>query len=369
VERRLEVRQEDLSETRSTQAGGSSAVDAPPPPVAQVPEPDADDRFVAMDPARVLADAEGCEALSSLVRRLRSIGYDGSPGSATASPEARAEAHAVTLVALARGSGAKRDAVDAALGADAVAALHRCGAMLLIDDEAGLSAKIFPMRSVYTLLPHHQEGQDFVYLGRDSVCLLEVTWAARGHGDRAVDLGTGNGFIAAALATRYDHVIAADLSHRCVATAALVPVLNPHLRGRFDAVQMDVTNGLRRESFDLVTANAPWVPETRAPDGSAPRRFAAGGPTGFELPRRFIDEAADLLAPGGRAVIACSDLEFTDGRRPLLDHLPSLEARGVGVGVVPTRINELNDFDEWAQRKAPGATSARHVVVGLRRAA
>src|SRR5438552_1815971 len=83
----------------------------------------------------------------------------------------------------------------------------------------------------------------------------------------------------AALATRYDHVVAADLSHRCVSTAALIPIVNPHLRSRFSAVEMDVANGLRAGSFDLVTANAPWVPEVVTPDGP-PRLFAAGGPTG-----------------------------------------------------------------------------------------
>jgi len=361
VELGLEVRQEDLS----------ASLDAPAPSAADGPNQLADDdtEIVAMDPARVLADPAGCAALGDIVRRLRAIGYDGSPASAarTNGNDGDVDPHAATLVALGRGEGVARRAVVDALGDDAVAALRRCGALLAIDGEMGLSAKVFPMRSVYTLLPHHQEGQDFVYLGRDSVSLFEIVWAARGHGDRAADLGTGNGFIAAALATRYDHVIAADLSHRCVATAAMVPVLNPHLRGRFSAMQLDVANGLRRESFDLVTANAPWVPETKAPDGGEARRFAAGGRTGFELPRRFIDEATDLLAPDGRAFIACSDLGFNDGRRPLREHLPRIEARGFEVRVVETRINELNDFDEWARRKSPGAITGRHVVVEIHR--
>lgn len=322
-----------------------------------------------MDPARVLADPEACAVLTDLAARLRSIGYDGSPDRARspASIDAIPDPDDDLLVALARGEVLDRAGVVRALGADAFAALHRCGALLVVEDETALSARIFPMRSVLTVLPLPQEGEDTVYLGRDSVCLFEVVWAARGHGDRAADLGTGNGFLAAALATRYDHVIAADLSPRCVATAALVPVLNPHLRDRFSAVQCDVANGLQRGSFDLVTANAPWVPETEGPDGGAPRRFAAGGPTGFELPRRFIDESADLLRPGGRAFVACTDIDFVDGRRPLHEHLPRVRARGFEVTLVETAINELNDFDEWARRKAPGARSARHVVVAITR--
>jgi len=301
-----------------------------------------------------------------LVSRLRSIGYDGTVACASGEAAA-ADPWASVVVAIARGSAVGHDEILDALGADAVGALRRCGALSVIDGRARLGARIFPMRSMLTMLPDHHEGQDTVYLGPDSICLFERVWAARAHGDHAADLGTGNGFIAAALATRYDHVVAADLSPRCVATAALVPVLNPHLRHRFAAVQTDVAAGLRAGSFDLVTANAPWVPETAGPDGGPPRRFAAGGPTGSELPRRFLDGAAELLVPGGRAFVACLDIRFDDGRRPLVDHLPLLAALGFEITVTGSPMNEVFDYRAWAGYRAPGATSARHVVVEIRR--
>jgi methylase of polypeptide subunit release factors len=164
-------------------------------------------------------------------------------------------------------------------------------------------------------------------------------------------------------------VIAADVSQRCAATAALVPVLNPHLRGRFAAVQTDVADGLRPGSFDLVTANAPWVPETVGPHGGPPRRFAAGGPTGCELPLRFIDEACRLLAPGGRAFIACLDVAFDDGRRPLVDDLPAVTTGDVEVEVEVTasQLNEQFDYSAWVGHKAAGAIAAHHVVVEVHR--
>ena len=219
------------------------------------------------------------------------------------------------------------------------------------------------------MLPSWATGLDTVYLGPDSLVLLEKVWAQRGYGDRAADLATGNGLLGAVLATRYDHVVAADLSSRCVATSAFVPVLNPHLRGRFAPVCTDVAAGLRPGSFDLVTANPPWVPETQAPDGGPPRRFAAGGPTGFELPRRFLDAAADLLAPGGRAFVACMDITFDDGRRPLAEHLPTLARRGFDVEALASPLNQVFDYGPWAAAKAAGAASAAHTVVELRRPA
>jgi methylase of polypeptide subunit release factors len=325
-----------------------------------------DDRVEMLDPGRVLADHEGCAALTELVSRLRVIGYDGSPdyvprqNTPTCVPTA-------PLVALASCRDiSEGDAVNA-IGSSAVTALTQCGALARTDRGLRLTARVFPMRSVYTLVPRPQPGEDTVYLGPDSLVLFEIIWSARGYGDLAVDLATGNGFIAAALATRYDHVIAADLSHRCASTAALVPVINPHLRARFATVQTDIADGLRSASFDLVTANTPWVPETVGPDGGPRRRFAAGGPTGFELPRRFIDAAADLLAPGGRAFIACLDIGFDDGTRPLLDHVDQMNGEDVQVTITETRLNQTFDYGTWARHKAPRAASAAHVVVELRR--
>ena len=328
--------------------------------------------LTALDPAEVLADRDGCEALAGLVERLRAVGYDGRPvppASPAGAPGRSNDTTISTLVALARRAPVAEQELISALGADPVDALVRCGVLDRHDGQLALTATIFPMRSVYTVLPGPAPGLDTVYMGPDSLTLFELVWAAHGYGDRAVDLATGNGFLAAAMATRYDHVIAADLSRRCVATAGLVPVVNPHLRTRFSAVQLDVADGLEAGAFDLVTGNPPWVPETVGPDGGPPRRFAAGGPTGFELPRRFLDAAADLLAPQGRAFIACLDIEFADGRRPLVDHIPRLEVRGLEVHVVETRLNQAFDYTSWARRKVPDVTSTRHVVVRMCRPA
>jgi SAM-dependent methyltransferase len=308
-----------------------------------------------LDPARVLSDPEGSAALEALVRHLRAGVAE--PGGTAEDP----------LVALARGDPVEEQVVVDRVGAPTVDALNACGALETSGPQTRLTARIFGTGNIYTVLPYCREDLETVYLGPDSIILFEVVWAAAGTGDRAADLATGNGFIAAALATRYDHVVATDLSHRCVATAALVPLLNPQLRGRFSAARTDVADGLRPGSFDLVTANAPWVPETIAAEGAPARRFAAGGPTGFELPRRFLDAAADLLAPGGRAFVAGMALAFDDGRRPLEDHLPALRRRGLDVAVTATRANQLFDYDAWAIRKAPGAVAASHVVVEVRR--
>ena len=336
------------------------------PPAAAPARAETAPRPPAFDPGRLLSDPDGCAVLTEVVGRLRAAGYDAGPDAAD-DAAARGDTSISTLVALAGRRGVTEPDAVAALGVEGVGVLLRCGLLVRHQGELVLTARLFPMRSIYTLLPSPHPDQDIVYLGPDSHVLFETVWAARGFGDRAVDLATGNGFLAAALATRYDHVIAADLSRRCVTTAALVPVVNPHLRTRVSVVQMDVAEGLQPGAFDLVTANPPWVPETVGPDGGPSRRFAAGGPTGFELPRRFIDAAADLLAPGGRAFVACLDIVFADGRRPLAEHLPQLTARGFDVTIFETRLNGTFDYGAWAAGKAPHATAARHVIVDVRR--
>ena len=340
---------------------------AAPEQSPSAPEPNAvgGPPIAPLDPARVLAHPAGRDALADLVDRLRMVGYDGHP---VAGPGgAPADDGISSVVALARRLPVAQRELTDALGTASVDALLACGVLGHVDEGLVITATIFPMRSVFTVVPGPEPGRDVVYLGPDSLVLFEMVWAGRGHGDRAVDLATGNGFLAAAMATRYDHVIAADLSRRCVSTAALVPLMNPHLRTRFAAVQVDVAAGLEPGAFDLVTGNPPWVPETVGPAGGPPRRFAAGGPTGFELPRRFLDATTDLLAPGGRAFIACLDIVFADGHRPLAEHLPRLTDRGVAVDVVETRLNRAFDYSSWARGKLPDATAARHVVVEVRR--
>jgi methylase of polypeptide subunit release factors len=317
------------------------------PPVALTDVVD----LAPLDPRAVLAEPRARAAFAALAGQLRDLAYDGTAGQDE------------LLIRAARGEPVARDALQECLAPQTWDALRACGAVVVDADLAVLTTKIFPMRSVLTLLPPADATSDVVYLGLDSILLFDIVWKRAGIGHLAADLGTGNGFLAAAMATRFDYVVAADVSFRCATTAQMVPVLNGHLAGRVSAAQLDVAAGLRPKVFDLVTANSPWVPETEGPDGGPGRLFAAGGPTGFELPRRFLDEGAELLAPGGRAFIACMDIEFDDGARPLLDHVPVLVSRGFEVEVIETGLRSKDGFDAWAAEKAPGATRARHVVV------
>jgi methylase of polypeptide subunit release factors len=305
-------------------------------------------------------DADGAAALAELASVLRTNDYCGQPDHGDPTVEA--------CFRLGVGAQADRARVSEVVGPDALSAMVAAGWAEYGDLDPSfvrLTMSVFPTASLLTVIPRPAADRDTVYIGPDSLQLFRVAWQA-GGGGRAVDLATGNGFLAAALATRFERVVAADLAARCVAAAALVPVLNPFLASRIGVIQADIADGLAPRSFDLVTANPPWVPEPFDHAGSPARRFAAGGPTGFELPRRFLDAAADLLAPGGRAFVSCLDIEFPSGRRPLRDHIPELEAAGCEVELHRATLPGYDDVRGWVKDRLGRVPSARFVIVELR---
>jgi hypothetical protein len=303
--------------------------------------PDGDDPVEGLDPTRVLRDAEGGAALADLVARLRAAGFDGAPGRPGSPPPGAAsrDPGVPVLAALGRGEVVTRRAADAALGPAALQSLRRCGALIVVGEEAALTARLLPMRSIYSVLPRHRVGEDIVYLGADSAILFDLVWAARGHGDHAVDLGTGNGFIAAALATRYDHVVTADLSGRCVAPPPCPREPAPAVADRRWTSPRPCAPGPPTSS----RLTPPGCPRRCGP-GTTVRR---GGLTGFEF-CRFIDQAADLLAPG--AFIACLDISFADG--PHRCRAPVLVAARFRGDRHETRLNDQTDLQPWAARRA-----------------
>jgi len=307
-------------------------------------------------------DPVALAALARFASVLRDHGYGADAPDAPIAPEARPWFH------LAEGGSVERREVESVVGAQAVDALLGAGWAELGDLDPTylrLTMTVLAAGSLLTVTPRPGPGVDTVYLGPDSLALLRRAWDA-GAGHRAADLGTGNGFLAAALATRFDHVVGTDLSARCVGAASLIEVLNPELAGRISIVRADVAAGLAPGTFDLVVANPPWVPEPLLGERDPVRRFAAGGPTGFELPRRFLDAAASLLAPNGRAFVSCLDIDLASGRRPLREHLPVLEGAGCAVDIHPSGMPDGDDMRGWVKNRLGRVHAARHVIVELR---
>ena len=126
----------------------------------------------------------------------------------------------------------------------------------------------------------------------------------------AIDVGTGSGCIACALASERPDltVVALDASPRAVALARdNVAALG--LAERVTVEVSDLFSALGAVRADLIVSNPPYLPTslipTLAPEVSHhdPRLALDGGPDGLDLIRRLVEAAPRWLAPAGRLVL------------------------------------------------------------------
>ncbi|MCR9094621.1 MAG: peptide chain release factor N(5)-glutamine methyltransferase [bacterium] len=122
---------------------------------------------------------------------------------------------------------------------------------------------------------------------------------------RILDIGTGSGAIALALASELPHaeLVASDLSPAALQIAAEnADELRTGERIRF--VEGDLFEPVAKEHFDLIVSNPPYV--ARADEGSLPPELSHepemalfAGSDGLDVIRRLVAEAGDHLSPGG----------------------------------------------------------------------
>lgn len=121
---------------------------------------------------------------------------------------------------------------------------------------------------------------------------------------RVVDVGTGTGCIALALAQegRYDSVVAVDQSADALALA------RENRRAtelRIELVRSDLLVAFGPDAFDVVVSNPPYLTVAeyasldRAVRDWEPMAALPSGADGLEATRRLMGEALDRLRPGG----------------------------------------------------------------------
>ncbi len=121
---------------------------------------------------------------------------------------------------------------------------------------------------------------------------------------RVLDMGCGSGVLGLTLAADLpgSQAVLADLSPDALdlarENAALLEIPNATF------VESDLFSALAGQTFDLIVANLPYVPEIDRPTLSKevthdPALALFGGPDGLDLIRRFVPAAKDHLAPGG----------------------------------------------------------------------
>jgi len=130
---------------------------------------------------------------------------------------------------------------------------------------------------------------------------------------RIVDVGTGSGCIALALAKELPQaeIHATDISPEALEIAE-ANAARHQLTGRIQFHDTDLLAKLGHGHFDFVVTNPPYVGESEEDTVQLevrkfePRGAVFAGPTGLEVIERLIPQARDVLKPGGWLVMEIS---------------------------------------------------------------
>ena len=148
--------------------------------------------------------------------------------------------------------------------------------------------------------------------------VVEYLAGLPGDSHTAVDLCTGSGAIAIALATEVPrtHVHAVELSPEAASyTEHNIDRYRPAFEAHGSAVTLhigDATEFLGTTSAQVITCNPPYVARSveHAPEVASDPDLAlyGGGADGSELPQKIIAHAPRILAPGG--LLICEHAEY-----------------------------------------------------------
>ena len=133
--------------------------------------------------------------------------------------------------------------------------------------------------------------------------LVEAAIARIQPHDVVVDVGTGSGAIAISLALETAaHVFATDISTAALSVAQSNAMrLSPHV----GFLACDLVDALPNRSINVLVSNPPYVPRTDQPSlqrevrDYEPHVALFAGPTGLEIYKRLISDAARVLRPHG----------------------------------------------------------------------
>ena len=141
---------------------------------------------------------------------------------------------------------------------------------------------------------------------------------------RIVDVGTGSGCIALALAKELPNaeIHATDTSAPALEIAR-ANAARHQLEAHVHFHQADLLQGLPQDYFDFIVSNPPYVGKSEADQVQLevrkfePRNAVFAGPTGLEVMEGLVPQAERALKPGGRLVLEISGT-IADGVKKLL---------------------------------------------------
>jgi len=166
-------------------------------------------------------------------------------------------------------------------------------------------------------------------------------WLDPGAIGRILEIGTGSGCIAIALARAFpgSHVVASDLMADAL-DVARINVERHAMADRIELVQSDLFERIDG-TYDLIVSNPPYVPQGEVAD--FPREYAhepgialTSGADGLDSSRRILQDAARYLTVGGLLALEVgAGAAALDAALPTLGFIwPELEFGGEGIALV-----------------------------------
>jgi cyclopropane fatty-acyl-phospholipid synthase-like methyltransferase len=135
-------------------------------------------------------------------------------------------------------------------------------------------------------------------------------------GDTVIDVGCGSGvlaFVAAKLGAA--KVFGVDLSHRAV-EAAKDNAKRLGLDHICEFRQGDLLDPVRDVQATVLIGDVSGIPDDIASATGWFDEVPSGGPTGSELPTKFVLSIGDTLVPGGRLYLPTGTIQY---EKPILD--------------------------------------------------
>jgi len=112
-------------------------------------------------------------------------------------------------------------------------------------------------------------------------------------GDKALDIGTGTGYLANVLNSKFSFVVATDINFK---------VLKSKIPKIPNCICCESAESLKCK-FDLIVCNPPYLPSEKISD-----QTIDGGKEGVEIPFKIIKSAKKCLKKGGKFIFLSSSL-------------------------------------------------------------